>query len=398
MTNPAFRKFVIWAKSTIMKKIILLTIFAFTGIYTNGQTGNDIKPEKILKKHTDGVSALAFSPDGQVLASGSADKTIILWNTNTWEPGKPLTGHSNSINGLAYLPSGTRLYSGGDYFVRSWKPTGEALDNYRGPTTYIWSIAVKPDSSQFITGSFEKNIKLIDRKTGKVSNIGGHAKSALAVAYSPNGELMASGSLDETIYLWDTKTYKQIDTLKGHGGNIYCVTFSHNGKYLASSSNDNTIRLWEVSTGKLLRTFMGHTNGVLSVVFSPDDNYLVSGSADTNIILWEICNGNQLAVLAGHTNVVNKVAFHPSGEYFASAANDKTIAIWKFSHQLIAAYYFGKEINAEKEQSGLFMAKGKEEAKADFQSRQQKAVEFENQLTEKYYNQYASSIKGVWKE
>ncbi len=377
-----------------MKRFCFVLAFIAVFSYLNAQ---DIKPVKILTKHNAGVTALAFSPDGKTLVTGSEDKTILIWNTSTWESSKPLTGHTNAINSISFLPSGSRFYSGGDYTIRSWNLKGEELDSHRGPSTFVWSVAVKPDSSQWIAGSFEKNIKLFDYKTGKTSNLPAHSKSVLAVAYSPDGKLMASGSLDETILIWNTDNYKVIDTLKGHGGNIFCVTFSNNGKYLASASKDNTVRLWEVSSGKLLRTFRGHTDAVFSAAFSKDDNYLASGSVDSNVIIWEICNGEQLATLSGHTQPVNEVAFHPSGELLASASLDKTAAIWNFNHELIVQHYYGPAITQEKDATRLFLPKAKDESKTAYQERLLKAQDTNSQLVEKYYNQYLQTIKGVWK-
>lgn len=380
-----------------MRIFYLIIVGIFLSFCLLAQTDPAIKPTKVLSKHDGSVTALAFSPDGKLLVTGSADKTILIWNTASWTNSKPLAGHTNDVNSIAFLSSGSRFYSGGDFYVRSWNLKGEQLDAYRGPTTYVWSVAVKPDSSQWVAGSFEKNAKLFDYKTVKITNLQAHAKSTLAVAYSPNGKYLATGSLDETIYLWDTNNYKVTDTLKGHGGNIYCVTFSPDGKFLASASNDNTVRLWDLKDGKQNRVFRGHENGVFSVGFSADGNYLVSGSIDGNVIVWEVCNGEQLVKLSGHTGAVNEVAFHPSGTYLASGAADKTIAIWNFTHDIIVDHYYASEINAEKEKSGLFLPKGKEETKTAYQERTAKAQELNKQLVEKYYNQYLASVKGIWK-
>lgn len=405
---PNFKRSAIWDKTNppvnsypylftlnfqTMRYLFLTLVAVFLVLDLNSQ----IQPQKVLNKHSGGVTALAFSPDGKILVTGSTDKTLLIWNTDTWIASKPLTGHTNDVNSVAFLSSGSRFYSGGDYFVRSWNLKGEELDAYRGPTTYIWSVAVKSDSSQWVAGSFEKNVKLFDYKTLKVSNLQAHTKSALAVAYSPNGKLLATGSLDENIYLWETATYKVVDTLKGHGGNIFCVAFSPNGDLLASASNDNTVRVWNVKEGKQVKVLRAHTGGVFSVGFSPGGDYLASASLDGNVIVWEICNGEQLAVLSGHTQAVNEVAFHPSGELIASASLDKTVAIWDFNRELIVEHYFAEEIKKEKDQSALFLEKSKEETKTAYQERLAKAKDFNRKLVEKYYNQYLASIKGIWK-
>ncbi|KAI7976403.1 hypothetical protein EIK77_000845 [Talaromyces pinophilus] len=121
--------------------------------------------------------------------------------------------------------------------------------------------------------------------------------------------MVASGSYDETIKLWDTKTGTELQTLKGHLGSVYSVAFSPDGQMVASGSDDNTIKLWDTKTGTELQTLKGHSNRVYSVAFSPDGQMVASGSYDETIKLWDTKTGTELQTLKGHSDSVRSVAF-----------------------------------------------------------------------------------------
>jgi len=149
----------------------------------------------------------------------------------------------------------------------------------------------------------------------------------LSVSFSPDGKTLASGSVDNTIKLWDVSIGKLLNTLSG-GNYIFSVSFSPDGKTLASGSFDNTIKLWDVSTGRLLKTLSGHSDSVRSVSFSPDGETLASGSFDNTIKLWDVSTGKLLNTLSGHRNSVFSVSFSPDGKTLASGSLDKTIILW----------------------------------------------------------------------
>ena len=158
--------------------------------------------------------------------------------------------------------------------------------------------------------------------------LGRHATWVRSVAFSPDGKLLASGSWDTTIGLWNVETGREIRVLTGHTRGVESVAFSPDGKLLASGSWDNTIGLWNVETGREIRVLTGHTRGVESVAFSPDGKLLASGSWDTTIGLWNVETGREIRVLTGHTRGVNSVAFSPDGRLLASGSDDKTIRLW----------------------------------------------------------------------
>ena len=157
----------------------------------------------------------------------------------------------------------------------------------------------------------------------------GHSGVVNAIAYSPSGEVLASGGSDGLVILYRVSDGKLLRVLEGHTGVVNSVHFSPDGERLASGGYDQSVRLWEVSSGKALRTLAGHTSVVRSVHFSPDGERLASGGDDNSVRLWEVSSGKALRTLAGHTRVVNSVHFSPDGERLASGGADQSVRLWE---------------------------------------------------------------------
>jgi small GTP-binding protein len=208
-------------------------------------------------------------------------------------------------------------------------PGVKLLRTLEGHQGAVNSVAFDPQGGMLASGSDDKTVKLWEAQSGKLlRTLEGHRDAVGSLAFDPQGATLASGSYDATVKLWETLNGKLFRTLEGNQGSIYCVAFDPQGGTLASGSTDHTVKLWEARSGKLLRTLKGHQGPVMSVAFDPQGGMLASGSGDNTVKLWEAQSGKLLRTLEGHTARVEIIVFSPDGRVLASKSWDETIRLW----------------------------------------------------------------------
>jgi WD40 repeat protein len=320
-------------KSLVNQKQSIVDYPAFSPILSIQDILAQIQEKNSWQAHSESVNSVAFSPDGKIIASGGADKTIKLWDVTTGQVIKTLfTGHNNGFYSVVFSPDGKTIASGGaDKTIKLWDvTTGQVIKTLTKPNNGFYSVVFSPDGKTIASGGADKTIKLWDVTTGQViKTFSGHEDTVYSIAFSPDGKTIASGSVDQTVKLWDVTTGKAVKTLTGHVDTVNSVVFSPDGNMIASASDDKTIKLWDVTTGKA-RTLTGYDTRVTSVAFSPDGNMIISGD-DNTVKLWDVTTSKLIKTLTGHTNSITSVVFSPDGKTIASASWDKTIKIWDVS-------------------------------------------------------------------
>jgi WD40 repeat protein len=349
-----------------------------------------------IEGHDSWVHSVAFSPDGQIIVSGSRDKTIRLWNTEGNPIGKPLQEHTEEVRSVAFSPDSELIVSGSDdTTIRLWDEQGNSIGQpLRGHKDCVNAVVFSPDGKLIVSGSSDGTVRLWDKQGNSIGNpFRGHAGAVLAVAVSQSGQvgMIASGGSDGTIRLWNFEGVSIGEPLRGHKGsvrsvafspdgtvivsgsgnsydtigdntvrlwdiqgnpigepikhdeNINSVAYSLDGKIIASGSNDGTIRLWDIKGEPIGEPLWGHGSLVTSVAFSPDGEMIVSGGFDDRVRLWDIRSDSVGQPFLGHKRGIYSVAFSPNGKIIASGGLDTTIQLWDMNGRFVGNPLEGHE-------------------------------------------------------
>ncbi|MEZ2241001.1 hypothetical protein [Microcoleus sp.] len=330
------------------------------------------------------VYTVSFSPDGETLASGGEDNTVKIWNVSSLQNNPQvnsvdktdlllttLRGHSKWVFGVSFSPDGQTLASGGaDRTVKLWslvdihgkhlldggkfKPVGRLLRTFEGHADRVTQVSFSPDGKTLASASFDKTIRLWRLDDVPLKTLDGHHNRVLSVTFSPDGQRLASASMDKTIKIW-SRTGVLLETLEGHTQRVSSLSFSPDGLLLASGSHDKTVKIWSLKedgitnmlpcpsaplfpcSPSVLFTLDGHSDSVTSVSFSPDSEIVASASKDKTIKLWTR-NGRLIKTLTGHKAWVTSVSFNHDGSMLASASDDGTVKLWNRDGHLLRTF------------------------------------------------------------
>jgi WD40 repeat protein len=341
--------------------------------------GHNSFPMPNYNGSTDSVISLAFSPDNKVLASGSEDRTVKLWDTSNLKTDRLRQISLPPGGPLAFSPDGKTITAGDrmgviraklwnshsldemeapkEWGSLSWvvfSPDGKTIVTGDDRTAQLWDaktrknlatiekedfLAFSPDSRLIVCVGRDYEMKLRDARTGQLVNkFERKSEGLIEAAFSPDAKVIAALNTKWEVELWDTRTNRLFNKLKESEWGVDSIAFSPNGKILATGNNDSSIKFWDTSTWRVSATMKGHRGNIPALVFSPDGGTLATGSGDKTVKLWSVSARRELMTLS-HFYPVQAVAFSPDGRTLVS--RDSTVVrVWTAATD--------KEVNASR--------------------------------------------------
>ncbi|HVS10294.1 MAG TPA: protein kinase, partial [Planctomycetota bacterium] len=286
-----------------------------------------------LTGHADRVTALAVAPSGALAASGSADRTVRIWDLAGDREPLVLAGHEDAVIALWFDARAPRLYSFGgpvDGRMRTWDTaSGELVAILDLPVRASYAIALSSDASRVAIGAADSSIRVVDAATGQeLRTLEGHERAVLRLTFSADGARLASGGEDGTVRVWDMAGENPPAVLEGNGGAIWALAFAPGASELAAGSEDGTVRRWNLERNELAGELKGHSALIYDLTYDAEGARLLSASFDKTLRLWDLASGETRAVLRGHEEPVRCAAFVAGIGAALSCSEDRTLRLW----------------------------------------------------------------------
>lgn len=293
---------------------------------------SDGKLVQALASHATGFFSVAFSRDGRWLAAGTNDRTIRLWQIATGREMPRLSGHTGWVKAVAFSPDNRWLASGGNSGeIKLWDVnTGREIYGEAHPREIIHTVAFSPEGKWLAAAGTGQVIHLLEPSTKQTRSLSGHTGEITGIAFIPNSSLLASGSTDKTIRIWDVDKGTLVTTFPELSDQINAIAVNRDGTALAAGTADHKIELIKLTAGagSDSRLLAGHTGEIFALAFSRDGRFLASGGSDHQVKLWNSGSGAEVRTLTGVAGDVNCLDFSSDSRSLVSANGDGSMMLW----------------------------------------------------------------------
>jgi WD40 repeat protein/serine/threonine protein kinase len=318
------KKFISRNKAMATVAAITATVLLLGGIVSTWQAIRATRAEHASQKaQAKEIQQRQRAEAGEKLASQNLYAAQMDLAQQVWE--------QNNVGRLRQLLDESAGYSQRAFEWYYWqRQTHLEFVTLRGHADVIRAVAFSPDGRRIVTGSWDRTAKVWETASGKeLLTLKGHPSGISSVAFSPDGQRIVTGSDDQSAKVWDAFTGIERVTLRGHAGWIRSVAFSPDGQRIVTGSDDQTAKVWDSTTGKELLTLSGHKDEVFSVAFSPNGLKIVTGSHDRTARVWESASAKELLTLIGHQEAIKAVAFSADGQRIITGSLDRTAKVWE---------------------------------------------------------------------
>ncbi len=284
------------------------------------------------KGHSNLVWTVGWSPDGNLLASAGADRTVQVWKATNGSPVYTYTGHTDTVYGIAWSPDSKRIASASyDQTVQVWNAAnGFYPYTYTGHSSWVWCVAWAHNGRYIASAGGDKVVKVWDAVSGDpVTTYRRHSGYIYGLAWSPDSKDLVSVSNDKTAREWDALTGRDIFVYTPYGTTIWAASWSPDGTRIAVACDNKTVQVWDAVGGDHVYVYYGHSDFVYAVAWSPDGKRIASAGDDKTVQIWDAVDGGHPFTYSGHSGSVRSLAWSPDGTRIASASWDKTVRVWR---------------------------------------------------------------------